>query len=67
MRPRLAPYAALVFFIAACALLVAEAWLGEDATKYAVVALALSNASILWFFYGITEPRYRRHGRRAAS
>lgn len=63
MRARLAPLLALLFFTAACALVIADPY-APGAAKYAIVALALSNAAILWAYFGIAAlpaPPPRRH------
>jgi hypothetical protein len=71
MRPRIAPLLALLFFTAACAAVVADPWMPEeyDGLKIGVVALALSNASILWAYFGIepTPAARKPHGRRRSA
>jgi hypothetical protein len=73
MRQRLAPALALLFFTAACAIVVADPWLPPetDVVKLAIVAMALAQASILWAYFGVAPPpgRLRRghRGRRRAA
>jgi hypothetical protein len=72
MSRHIAPTLALLFFITACALLITEPWLGLApgvGIKWAIAALALSNAAILWGYFGVQPPirKRRTHSRRRAA
>jgi hypothetical protein len=66
MRRRLAPALAFLFLTTACALVVADAY-APGLAKYAIGALALSNAALLWAYMdllGARAPHRRRAARR---
>jgi hypothetical protein len=64
-----APTIALVFFVLTGAAILADPYVPGGTLKYAVCFLGLSNAAILWAYFGVAPPPRPKlqHGRRKAA